>query len=101
MVGVLCLLGVGLLSARDKTADEEPERKKTRIDLLFAERAWTDQQVLPDVQVLIGSVKLRHDSMYMYCDSALIYEKINSVEAFGNVRMEQGDTPYIYGGHLS
>ena len=100
MVGVLCLLGVGLLSARDKTADEEPERKKTRIDLLFAERAWTDQQVLPDVQVLIGSVKLRHDSMYMYCDSALIYEKINSVEAFGNVRMEQGDTLFIYGDYL-
>ena len=100
MVGVLCLLGVSLLSARDKTADEEPERKKTRIDLLFAERAWTDQQVLPDVQVLIGSVKLRHDSMYMYCDSALIYEKINSVEAFGNVRMEQGDTLFIYGDYL-
>ena len=100
MVGVLCLLGVGLLSARDKTAGEEPERKKTRIDLLFAERAWTDQQVLPDVQVLIGSVKLRHDSMYMYCDSALIYEKINSVEAFGNVRMEQGDTLFIYGDYL-
>ena len=100
LAGVLCLLGVGLLSARDKTADEEPERKKTRIDLLFAERAWTDQQVLPDVQVLIGSVKLRHDSMYMYCDSALIYEKINSVEAFGNVRMEQGDTLFIYGDYL-
>lgn len=100
LVGVLCLLGVSLLSARDKTADEEPERKKTRIDLLFAERAWTDQQVLPDVQVLIGSVKLRHDSMYMYCDSALIYEKINSVEAFGNVRMEQGDTLFIYGDYL-
>lgn len=38
--------------------------------------------------------------MYMYCDSALIYEKINSVEAFGNVRMEQGDTLFIYGDYL-
>ena len=54
----------------------------------------------PDVQVLIGSVKLRHDSMYMFCDSALIYEKVNSVEAFGNVRMEQGDTLFIYGDYL-
>ena len=40
---------------------------------------------------------MKHDSMYMFCDSALIYEKINSVEAFGNVRMEQGDTLFIYG----
>ena len=38
--------------------------------------------------------------MYMYCDSALIYEKTNSVEAFGNVRMEQGDTLFIYGDYL-
>lgn len=29
-----------------------------------------------------------------------IYEKINSVEAFGNVRMEQGDTLFIYGDYL-
>ena len=50
--------------------------------------------------ILIRSVKLRHDSMYMYCDSALIYEKTNSVEAFGNVRMEQGDTLFIYGDYL-
>ena len=48
----------------------------------------------------IGNVKLRHDSMYMYCDSALIFEKTNSVEAFSNVRMEQGDTLFIYGDYL-
>ncbi len=46
------------------------------------------------------NVKLRHDSMYMFCDSALIYEKTNSVEAFSNVRMEQGDTLFIYGDYL-
>lgn len=38
--------------------------------------------------------------MYMYCDSALIYEKTNSFEAFSNVRMEQGDTLFIYGDYL-
>lgn len=38
--------------------------------------------------------------MYMYCDSALIFEKTNSVEAFSNVRMEQGDTLFIYGDYL-
>ena len=36
----------------------------------------------------------------MYCDSALIFEKTNSVEAFSNVRMEQGDTLFIYGDYL-
>lgn len=99
MAGVLCLLGVCLLSAQDKKT-ETPEKKKTRVDLLFAEEAQSDQQARPNVQVLVGSVKLRHDSMYMYCDSALIFEKTNSVEAFGNVRMEQGDTLFIYGDYL-
>lgn len=100
MAGVLCLLGICLLGAQDRETEPVTEKKKTRIDLLFAERAESDQQSRPDVQVLIGSVRLRHDSMYMYCDSALIYEKINSVEAFGNVRMEQGDTLFIYGDYL-
>ncbi len=115
MAGILCLFGICLLSAQDKkkaadapdkTEAVQPQkadtlgRKKTRVDLLYADEAQADKQLRPDVQVLIGSVKMKHDSMYMFCDSALIYEKINSVEAFGNVRMEQGDTLFIYGDYL-
>lgn len=98
LTGVLCLFGICLLSAQD--TKKEPEKKKTRVDLLYADEAQADKILLPDVQILIGSVKLRHDSMYMYCDSALIFEKTNSVEAFDNVRMEQGDTLFIYGDYL-
>lgn len=98
ILAILCFLGVCLLSAQDKK--KAPEKKKTRVDLLYADEAQADKQLRPDVQVLIGSVKLKHDSMYMYCDSALIFEKSNSVEAFGNVRMEQGDTLFIYGDYL-
>ncbi|RGX79834.1 OstA-like protein [Bacteroides stercorirosoris] len=98
LTGVLCLFGICLLSAQDKK--KEPEKKKTRVDLLHADEAQADKILMPDVQILIGSVKLRHDSMYMYCDSALIFEKTNSVEAFDNVRMEQGDTLFIYGDYL-
>lgn len=98
ITGVLCLFGICLLSAQD--TKKEPEKKKTRVDLLHADEAQADKVKLPDVQILIGSVKLRHDSMYMYCDSALIFENTNSVEAFDNVRMEQGDTLFIYGDYL-
>ena len=117
LVGILCLFGICLLSAQDKKKStgapekkkvdsieqkktETPEKKKTRVDLLYADEAQADKQLRPDVQVLIGSVRMKHDSMYMFCDSALIFEKINSVEAFGNVRMEQGDTLFIYGDYL-
>ena len=100
LAGILCLFGICLLSAQDKKVEPEKEKKKTRVDLLYADEAQADDKVRPDVQILIGSVKLRHDSMYMYCDSALIFKRINSVEAFGNVRMEQGDTLFIYGDYL-
>ena len=98
-VGILCLFGVAWLGAQEPQGGQ-PEKKKTRVDLLYADSAVADKEHRPDVQVLIGSVRLKHDSMYMWCDSALIFEKINSVEAFGNVRMEQGDTLFIYGDYL-
>lgn len=51
-------------------------------------------------QVLNGNVKLRKGGMHMYCDSAYVYEATNSFEAFGNVRMEQGDTLFVYADYL-
>ena len=110
------MFGICLLSAQDKktkTATSKNKvvatdkqqapaagKQKTRVDLLYADEAQADKLSRPDVQILVGSVRLKHDSMYMFCDSALIFEKINSVEAFGNVRMEQGDTLFIYGDYL-
>ena len=39
--------------------------------------------------------------MFMYCDSAYFYEKTNSLDAFSNVRMEQGDTLFVYADELN
>ena len=107
--GFLCLFSLCFMSMINgqssivngqSSIDQDPQKQKVRIDLLYADEAVADQNQRPDVQVLRGSVKLKHDSMYMYCDSALIFEKINSVEAFGNCRMEQGDTLFIYGDYM-
>ena len=100
LTGVICLFGTYFLWAQDQKPQQKSQKKKTKVDLLHADEGRADKMARPDVQVLIGSVKLRHDSMYMYCDSALIYENTNSVEAFNNVRMEQGDTLFIYGDYL-
>jgi Organic solvent tolerance protein OstA len=81
----------------------ERNRRKglTRIDLLHADIAREDNFAAPDIEVLIGKVKLLHGHMYMFCDSALIHKKTNSVEAFNHVRMIQGDTLFIYGDYLN
>lgn len=51
----------------------------------------------PDVQVLKGNVRFRHDNALMYCDSAYFLEKNNSMNAYGHVRIVQGDTLFVYG----
>ncbi|MGI6047234.1 MAG: OstA-like protein [Petrimonas sp.] len=53
-----------------------------------------------DAQILIDSVILCHEGAYMYCDSAYLFEQTNTFEAFSNVRMEQGDTIFVYGDYL-
>ena len=95
---ILSLLTLSFVVAQNSQAPQQS--KKRRVDLLYADRAQADKLERPDVQVLVGSVRLRHDSMYMSCDSAIIFEATNSVEAFGNVHMEQGDTLFIYGDYL-
>lgn len=52
-------------------------------------------------QVLVGNVKFRRNDMFMFCDSAHFYEKAGSFDAFGNVRMEQGDTLFVYADELN
>ena len=44
---------------------KQPENKKTKVYLLHADEGQADKLARPDVQVLIGNVKLRHDSMYI------------------------------------
>ena len=68
--------------------------------LLHADETRFNQRVNPDAKILVGDVVFRHDSMYMYCDSALFYEMSNSLDAYGNVRMNQGDTIFLYGDRL-
>lgn len=53
-----------------------------------------------DAQILIGNVQFRKGDMFMYCDSARFYEETSSLEAYMNVRMEQGDTLFVYGDEL-
>jgi lipopolysaccharide export system protein LptA len=95
---MLCLFGAYLIVAQNQKPKEQ--KKKTKVELLHADEGRADKFFIPDAQILVGSVKLRHDSMYMYCDSALVFENSNSVEAYGNVHMEQGDTLFIYGDYL-
>ena len=51
-------------------------------------------------QILKGSVKFRQAGMWMYCDSAYYFPEENSLDAFGHVKMEQGDTLFVFADKL-
>ena len=60
--------------------------------LLHTDELYFNQRINPDAQILVGNVRFRHDGVILTCDSALYYEASNSFDAFGHVKMNQGDT---------
>ncbi len=73
------------------------QNKNATLVYLENSELWSFNQTLnPDVQVIKGNVRFRHDNALLYCDSAYFYEKANSFDAFSNVRIVQGDTLFIY-----
>ncbi|WP_102407926.1 OstA-like protein [Parabacteroides bouchesdurhonensis] len=104
LIGIFSILSFvsGLSQTKDSIAvsqDSVPQ-KITKVFLEHANILSYDKDINVDAQVLVGDVCFRHDSSYMYCDSAYFYEQTNSLEAFSNVRMEQGDTLFVYGNYL-
>ena len=78
-------------------------QENTKASLVYLEHSETlsfDEKRLPDVQILKGDVRFRHDSALMYCDSAYFFEKQNSLHAFGNVHLLQGDSIEGFGAVL-
>lgn len=109
-VGILSLFLVCVF-ARTSTSVILPQERQsltspdsaattTYIYVEGADSLLHDQKLHPNIQILMGNVIFRHDSSYMYCDSAYFNEVANSLEAFSNVRMEQGDTLFVYGNYL-
>lgn len=66
-------------------------------DSLYKLQSWNDTI---EKQIVSGNVKFRQGSLWMFCDSAYYYPTINSMDAFGHVRMEQGDTLFVYADQL-
>jgi len=74
--------------------------RTTKVFLEHADEQRFNKNISADRQVLVGNVIFRHDSSFMYCDSAYFFETNSSLEAFGTVRMEQGDTLFVFGDYL-
>ncbi len=59
-----------------------------------------DEHLGKKAKRLIGNVSFVHEGLVMTCDSAYQYAGSNTVDAFGNVVINQGDTAHAYGDEL-
>lgn len=97
------VLDVGQVPQKTKDTlpqkQNNPSQRKTKIiQLNHADSIRRHASVNYDI--LIGNVSFTHDGANLFCDSSH-YDQINNVfEAFSNVRMEQGDTIFLYGNYM-
>ncbi len=85
---------------QQRATDSLKAKKETRIYIEHTDRISFNAKLRPDVQCFSGNVVLRHGDAVMRCDSAYLYEKSQSFEAFGQVEMQQGDSINIYSKYL-
>ncbi len=72
-----------------------PEMSRDNPNKFFLERAdelTSDEAVDSGRQVVKGNVMFRKQGVVLYCDSAYYFPNSVSLDAFGHVRMLQGDT---------
>ena len=98
---VLCFLVICAFAETpsfSKQKRKKPERSTKDIVLKKAVTMYQPSDKSPIV--LIDSVILYHDGATMYCDSALLDEGKNTFEAFGRVKIKQGDTLTLTGDYM-
>ena len=113
LIGALCLLAVSLLdiifngytwaqSRGNVDREVTPQvpladrQQKNKVFLEHADYLVADEKISTEYQILRGNVVFRKEGVFMYCDSAYFYDSSNSLDAFGNVKMNQGDTLFVY-----
>lgn len=83
-----------------KPKQVQPDTAKTPVDVDHADVLELTQRQGSTFQKLIGNVELHQDSIFMYCDSALIEDEIR-VLAQGNVIIQQGDSLSVFSDSLN
>lgn len=94
---ILCLFGLYAVMAANDEDVTEREKSESKVILLHTDKLTFDQYRHPGAQILTGNVQFQHEGVLMYCDSACFYEATNSFDAFGHVKMVQGDTLDLVG----
>jgi len=73
---------------------------KSKVEIIFAKNFEGIKSEYGKISKLIGNVNLKHNNTLMWCDSALLYDDDNLVEAYSNVKINYKDSVIITGEYL-
>lgn len=93
-----CIFGLtfAIVPQKKKRTRKVQKTEDNRVYLIHSDMLSYDQYKNPDAQILNGHVQFKHNGAKLFCDSAHFYDASNSFEAFGNVKMYQGDTLTLF-----
>ncbi|MDR1561924.1 MAG: hypothetical protein LBS54_02395 [Dysgonamonadaceae bacterium] len=97
--GFICLVVIFAFPAFSQESQQE-QGKATRIIVEHADSSLVPKEFDFKVQILMDSVVFRHDDATMFCDSARLNSLDNTLDAYGRIVMNQGDTLIIRGDYL-
>ena len=80
------------------TATAQTDKK---IEILNADNTYANTNKHPDYWRLIGNVSFKHNNAIMHCDSAYHYTTDKKIQAFGRIRINQGDSIQLTGKNLT
>ena len=97
----LCVLLVIVIPVKANSQQVTPSKQgTTRIEIQHADSGEQNMGIDPDLTRFLGNIKIKHNDVFMYCDSAYYYKTKNQVRAFSKVHVIQGDTLNLYGNYL-
>lgn len=79
----------------------QPEGKKRRIELVWADSMTHDNRIIANADRFVGHVRFSQNNVLLNCDSAYFYKDSNKVDAFSHVHIIQGDTLNLYGDKIN
>ncbi|MFV0365389.1 MAG: OstA-like protein [Mangrovibacterium sp.] len=71
-------------------------QNKKRVNIDHTDKMQHNKQIVANANRLIGHVKITHEDIVMFCDSAYSYNDTNMVDAFGSVHIIKADTLHMY-----
>ena len=75
-------------------------QESKKIEILNADNTFANSNIHPDYWRLIGNVSFLHNNAVMTCDSAYHYISKNKMKAFGDIKINQGDSITLTGKKL-